>query len=104
MKVYVLLWGSATNDWDEEEVYSYTNVHNVYISLDKARDDLVKLKDEFYDEIVNDSNFDEEDRADVENHTFVNGSAEENEFTIDTTFGCTTQELSIRIIEKEIIE
>ena len=88
---------------NHEEVYSYTNVHNVYTSLDKAREDLIKLKDEFYDEIVNNPDYEEEDREEVESQTFVNGSAEENEFTIDTTFGCTTQALSIRIIEKEII-
>jgi hypothetical protein len=104
MKVYVVFWGSATHDCDEEDVYSYANVHNVYASLDRARDELVKLKDDFYDEIVNDPNFDEEDRDEVESNTFVKGSAEENEFTIDTTFGCTTQEISIRIIEKEIAE
>ena len=103
MKIYIVLWGSATHDYDEEEVYSYTNVHNVYTSLDKAREDLIKLKDEFYDEIVNNPDYEEEDREEVESQTFVNGSAEENEFTIDTTFGCTTQALSIRIIEKEII-
>ena len=104
MKIYIVLWGSATHDCDEEEVYSYTNVHNVYTSLDSARIGLVGLKDLFYDEIVNDPNFEEEDRDEVESNTFVNGSAEENEFTIDTTFGCTTQEISIRIIEKEIAE
>jgi hypothetical protein len=104
MKVYVVFWGSGVHDCDEEEVYAYTNVHTVYMSLDSAREGLVKLKDDFYDEIVNDPNFEEEDREEVKKNTYVHGSAEENEFTIDTTFGCNTQEVYIRIVEKEIIE
>lgn len=100
-KIYVVCWGSASQD-GEGNCSAYTGVHGVYTELKKAQQGLEDCKNEMYDEIVNDPDFDEEERQDVENSTEVYGSVKENYFEIDYDSWDIRNEIHITLVEQEL--
>jgi hypothetical protein len=100
-KVYIVCWGSAGQD-DAGNAKAYSNVHGVYAFLDDAKKGLEECKDERYNEIVNNPDYDEEDRELAEVNTSVYGSVNDDYFEIDYFIGDTPCEIYINIVEKEI--
>ncbi len=102
-KVYIVCWGSAGQD-DDGNSKAYSNVHGVYAFKDDAKKGLVECKDEYYEEIVNNPDYDEEDRKLAKVNASVYGCVEDDYFEIDYFIGDTPVELYINLVEKEIIE
>ena len=103
MKVYVVCWGSSSQD-DKGNCTAYCNVHGVYASKDEAKKGLVECKDEMYDEIVNNPDFDAEELAERESTTWVYGSVDNEYFEIDYESWDIPNEIRIQLVEKEIVE
>lgn len=101
--VYIVCWGSASQD-DRGNAKAYSSVHGVYASLDDAKKGLEECKNECYDEIVNNPDYDEEAREYEKVNTSVYGSVEEDYFEIDYFLGDTPCELYINLVIKEIID
>lgn len=101
-KVYIVCWGSSGQD-DNGNALAYSNVHNVYTFLDDAKKGLEECKNEYYEEIVNNPDFDDEEKEYAKTNTFVYGSVEDNYFEIDYFIGDTPCELYINLVEKEIV-
>lgn len=101
MKLYIVCWGSASLD-DDGNARSYSGVHGVYANLDKAKQGLIDCKDECYDELVNDPDFDEEVREEIKSTISVYGSVGEGYFEIDYTLGTSPCETYINLVEKEV--
>jgi hypothetical protein len=100
-KVYIVCWGCASND-DNGNNIANANVHGVYRNLDDAKAGLLECKNEFVDEIVNNPDYDEEDRELAEINHCVYGSVEDDYFEIDYASGDTFNELRIELVIKEI--
>jgi hypothetical protein len=98
-KIYVVHWGSASSD-DDGNAKAYAGVHGVYSTLTGAQLALEFCKNENYREIVNNPDYDEEDREYAEANTHVYGSVEEGYFEIDYSIGDTPCELYITITEQ----
>lgn len=103
MKVYIVGWATASQD-DNGNCSAFGNVHNVYTHYIDAKKGLVELKDEFYNEIVNNPDFDEEEIETLKNSTQVYGSVEDGYFEIDYDSWDIRNEVRIYLEEKEIIE
>ena len=102
-QVYVVCWGSASTD-DNDLAKAYGNVHGVYAFLDDAKKGLEECKNECYDEIVNNPDYDEEAREYERVNTQVYGSVEDDYFEIDYFLGDTPGEIYIKLVIKEIIK
>lgn len=100
-KVYVVCWGSASSD-DDGNANAYSNVHGVYLSKDEAIKGLEECKDDCYNDIVNNPDYDEEERELAEVNASVYGSIKDEYFEIDYFIGDTSCELYITLVEKEI--
>ncbi len=100
-KVYIVCWASASQD-DEGNSSAYGNVHGVYRKLEDAEKGLLECKDQTYDEIINDPDFDEEERKNYIESTEVYGSVKEGYFEIDYDSWDIRNEIRIEITEKEI--
>ena len=103
MKVFIVGWATASQD-DNGNCSAYGNVHGVYTNYIDAKKGLVGLKDEFYNEIVNNPDYNEEDVAKAKDSTEVYGSVEEEYFEIDYESWDIKNEVRIYLEEKEIIE
>lgn len=100
-KLWVVCWGSAGSD-DDGNAKAFTGVHGVYKSKELARKGLVECKDEIYDEIVNNPDFDENDVEEAKKTTRVYGSVNEDYFEIDYVLGDTPVEVYINLVEQEV--
>ena len=103
MKVYIVGWATASQD-DNGNCSAFGNVHNVYTNYIDAKKGLVELKDEFYNEIVNNPDYDEEELENIKNSTEVYGSVEDHYFEIDYDSWDLRNEVRVYLEEKEIIE
>lgn len=102
-QVYIVCWGSAGQD-DDGNSKAYSNVHGVYAFLDDALKGLEECKNECYEEIVNNPDYDEEERELAQVNSQVYGSVNDNYFEIDYNIGDTSCELYISLVVKEIKE
>lgn len=100
--VYIVCWGSAGQDDDMLHAKAYSNVHGVYAFLYDAEKGLKECKDEWYNEIVNNPDYDKEDHEYAEVNTSVYGSVNDGYFEIDYFIGDVPCEVYIQIVEKEI--
>jgi hypothetical protein len=98
-KIYVVHWGSAGID-DDGNAKAYAGIHGVYSTLTGAQLGLEVCKNENYNEIVNNPDYDEEDRELAKINASVYGSVEEGYFEIDYSIGDTPCELYITITEQ----
>lgn len=103
MKVYIVGWATASQD-DNGNCSAYGNIQNVYTNYIDAKHGLVELKDEFYNDIVNNPDFDEEEAQYAKDHTRVYGSVEEGYFEIDYESWDVPNEVHIYLEEKEVIK
>lgn len=101
MKVYIVCWGSASQD-DNGNSCAYCNVHGVYSQLNDAKEGLVECAEEMYNEIVHNPDYDEEEVEERESTTCVYGSAEAGYFEIDYESWDIPNEIRIELVEKEI--
>ena len=104
MKVYVVGWGTASHDDGDSSAYG--NVHKVYTNYIDAKNGMVSLKDDFYSDIINNPDL-EEDIENIEDFVRVYGSVEDGYFEvdeIDIESGDVIHEIYIYLEEKEIIE
>lgn len=100
-KVYIVCWGSAGQD-DDGNSKAYCGVHGVYAFMDDAKKGLEECKNECYNEIVDNPDFDEEDREEVKASTQVYGSVDDDYFEIDYELGGMPTEIYIKIEIKDI--
>lgn len=98
-KIYVVHWGSAGID-DDGNAKAYAGVHGVYSTLAGAQLALEVCKNENYNEIVNNPDYDDYDVEVAMKTTRVYGSVEEGYFEIDYSIGDTPCELYITITEQ----
>ena len=102
-KVYVVCFASGWSD-DRYQVETYSNVHGVYSSLEKAKQGLVECKDEIYNEEVGDTDgYTEEEIKELKENVQVYGSVKEGYFEVDNHNYDVVSEVHISIVEKEII-
>lgn len=101
--VYMVCWGSASQD-DNGNAKAYASVHDVYAFRDDAKKGLIACKNAFYNEIVNNPDYDEEEREFAKTNTSVYGSTEDDYFEIDYFAGDIPCEIYISLVEKKIIE
>lgn len=101
-KVYVVCWGHAGID-DRGNSTAFCNVHNVYWNLCDAQAGLEELKNEFVDEIVNNPDFDEEERERATKNLSIYGSVEEGYFELDNDVCDIVEETYLTIVEKEVL-
>ena len=101
-KVYVVCWGHAGVD-DRGNGTAFCNVHNVYWNLRDAQAGLEELKNEFVDEIVNNPDFDEEERERATKNLSIYGSVEEGYFELDNDICDIVEETYLTIVEKEVL-
>lgn len=102
-KVYIVCYGSASSD-DDGNAKAYSNVHGVYAFHDDAKKGLEECKNECYDEIVNNPDYDAYDVEMAKNSTRVYGSVNDDYFEIDYELGDMPCEIYIGLVEKEIME
>lgn len=76
-KVYIVCWASAGQD-DDGNSTAHGGVHSVHLTPEGAKKGLEECKQEFYDEIVNNPDFDEDTVRDMKETTQVYGSIVEN--------------------------
>ena len=100
-KVYIVCWGSAGQD-DDGNSKAYCGVHGVYAFMDDAKKGLEECKNECCNEIVDNPDFDEEDREEVKASTQVYGSVDDDYFEIDYELGGIPTEIYIKIEIKDI--
>ena len=100
-KVYVVCWSSAGQD-DDGNSKAFAGVHGVYAFEDAAKNGLEACKDEIYHEIVDNPDYDEEDREEVKASTQVYGSVNDDYFEIDYTLGDVPCEIYICLQIKEV--
>lgn len=100
--VYVVCYGSASQD-DHGNSCAYGNVHGVYPFLDDAKKGLEECKNQCYEEVVNNYEYDSEARNYAEKNTRVYGSVDDDYFEIDYDLGDAPCEIYIKLVEKEII-
>lgn len=103
MKLYIVCWGSASQD-DDGNARAYSGVHGVYTDFAKAKQSLLDCKNETYDELVNDPDFDEEVREEIKSTISVYGSVDEGYFEIDYVMGISPCETYISLVEKELTD
>lgn len=101
-KVYIVNWAAARQD-DDGNSSAYSGVHGVYASKDDAKKGLVECKDDFYNEIVNNPDYDVDEFDSAIKTTHVYGSVKDEYFEIDSNVYFSEQTY-IRISEQEIIE
>jgi hypothetical protein len=102
-QVYVVCWSSAGQD-DDGNSKAYCGVHGVYAFQDDAKRGLEACKDEIYSEIVDNPDYDEEDREEVKASTHVYGSVNDDYFEIDYELGGVPSEIYIKIEVKNIMK
>lgn len=100
-KIYVVSWGSGWLD-DEGNVATHSGVHGAYPTREAGEQGLIKCKDEFVDEIINNPDYDEEERAEAKQDLEVYGSIKEDYFEIDYTSWDVRNEIYIHLEEVEI--
>lgn len=101
MKVYVVCWACASQD-DNGNCLANGGVHGVYTDREKARVGLIECKEETYNEIVYNPDFDEEEIQERKNSTQVYGSSDQDYFEIDYESWDIPNEIRIEIIESEV--
>ena len=102
-QVYIVCWGSTGQD-DDGNSSAYCGVHGVYAFLDDAKHGLEACKNEIYSEIVDNPDYDEEDREEVKASTQVYGSVNDDYFEIDYDLGGVPSEIYIKIEVKRIMQ
>lgn len=101
-KVFIVCWASASQD-DDGNSSAFGNVNGVYDFLADAKKGLEDCKDYFVDEIVNNPDYDDEDKEIIKASLQVYGSVEDDYFEIDYTTADSPREIYISLVEKEII-
>jgi hypothetical protein len=91
-KLYIVCWSSAGQD-DDGNAKAFCGVHGVYTSKSTALKGLVECKNQTYDEIVAESDYDD-------CNIRVYGSEAEEYFEIDYSIGDTPCEIYITISEQ----
>lgn len=101
MKVYVVCWACASQD-DNGNCTANGGVHGVYTDPEKARVGLIECKEEMYDEIVYNPDYDENDIKNMKDNVEVYGSADQDYFEIDYESWDIPNEIRIEIVESEV--
>lgn len=101
MKVYIVYWACASQD-DNGNCSANGGVHGVYADPEKAKVGLVECKDEMYNEIVYNPDYDKNDIKNVKDNTNVYGSVDQDYFEIDYESWDIPNEIRIEIVESEV--
>lgn len=100
-KLYIVCWGSAGQD-DNGNCTANCGVHGTYTLPAEAKKGLVECKDEFYNEIVYNCDFDEDEIQRAKDSTEVYGSVADEYFEIDYESWDIKNEIRIELVIKEI--
>lgn len=101
MKVYVVCWACASQD-DNGNCTANGGVHGVYTDPEKARVGLIECKEEMYNEIVYNPDYDENDIKNMKDNVEVYGSSDQDYFEIDYESWDIPNEIRIEIVESEV--
>lgn len=101
MKVYVVCWACASQD-DSGNCSANGGVHGVYTDHEKARVGLIECKEEMYNEIVYNPDYDENDIKNMKDNVEVYGSSDQDYFEIDYESWDIPNEIRIEIVESEV--
>jgi len=97
--LYIVHWGSAGQD-DDGNSKAFCGVHGVYTSKSEALEGLVECKEQLYEEIVHNPDYDEEDIELAQVNCSIYGSEKEEYFELDYFIGDTPCEVYITISEQ----
>lgn len=97
MEIYTVIWGSAGYDSDDQVVKAYAGVHGTYKTEASAQKALEECKQEFIDEVMNNPDFDEFDKASFKNNLEIYGSIEDGYFELDYEYAGAPVEIYIQI-------
>ena len=98
-RLYIVHWASASSD-DNGNAKAFAGVHGVYSTKSAALKGLVECKEQTYDEIINNPDYDEEDRELANVNCSIYGSEKEEYFELDYFIGDTPVEVYITISEQ----
>ena len=98
-RMYIVHWGSAGQD-DDGNSKAFAGVYGVYATKFAALKGLEECKDQTFDEIVNNPDYDEEDRELAKVNCFVYGSVKEEYFELNYFIGDIPCEIYIAISEQ----
>lgn len=101
MKVFIVCWACASQD-DNGNCSAHGGVHGVYTDHDKARVGLIECKEEMYNEIVYNPDYDENDIKNMKDNVEVYGSSDQDYFEIDYESWDIPNEIRIEIVESEV--
>ena len=101
MKVYIVCWACASQD-DNGNCSANGGVHGVYTDREKARVGLIECKEEMYNEIVYNPDYDENDIKNMTDNVEVYGSPDQDYFEIDYESCDIPNEIRIEIVESEV--
>ena len=97
-KLFIVCWGSAGQD-DDLNSRAFCGVHGLYKSLPDAKNGLLECKNQMYSEVVDNPDYEEEERDNAKATTQVYGSVDEDYFEIDYSIGDVRCEIHIKIEE-----
>lgn len=101
MKVYIVCWACASQG-DNGNCTANGGVHGVYTDPEKARVGLIECKEEMYNEIVYNPDYDENDIKNMKDNVEVYGSSDQDYFEIDYESWDIPNEIRIEIVESEV--
>ena len=101
MKVFIICWACASQD-DNGNCSAHGGVHGVYTDHGKARVGLIECKEEMYNEIVYNPDYDENEIKKMKDNVEVYGSSDQDYFEIDYESWDIPNEIRIEIVESEV--
>jgi hypothetical protein len=102
MEVYNVVWGSGASIMEENGVNTFAGVHGTYKTEASAKRALEECKQSFLDEILENPDYDEEDKASFRHNVQIYGSVEEGYFEIDYAITDSPVEIYIQITHTHV--
>lgn len=101
MEVYAVVWSSSSSD-DNGNAQAFSGIHGIYKSEASAKVGLEECKQEIFDEVANNPDYDEDDKLSFLHNVQVYGSVEDGYFEVDYTNGDTPVEMHMHIINTHV--
>lgn len=102
MKVFAVIWGSASYDSYDNVVKAFDGVHGLYLTVDSAKKALEACKQEFIEEVTLNPDYDEEDIISFYHNLETYGSIDEGWFELCYEYADAPTEIHMQIVEKDI--
>jgi hypothetical protein len=102
MEVYNVVWGSGASCEEDNTVNTFAGVHGTYKTEASAKRALEECKQSFLDEILENPDYDEEDKASFRHNVQIYGSVEDGYFEIDYAITDSPVEIYIQITHTHV--